>query len=32
MGVKSMADILKIEPKGIDEFKTIVEYLDNKKS
>ncbi|RXJ82305.1 DUF502 domain-containing protein [Arcobacter sp. F2176] len=32
MGVKSMADILKIEPKAIDEFKTIVEYLENKKS
>ena len=27
MGVKSMAEILKIEPKNIDEFKNIEEYL-----
>ena len=32
MGVKSMADILKIEPKSFEEFKTISEYLENKKS
>ena len=32
MGVKSMSEILKIEPKNIDEFKTIEEYLNNQKS
>jgi len=30
MGVKSMADILNIEPKPIDEYKTISEYLEEK--
>jgi len=32
MGVKSMAEILKIEPKSIDEFKNIQEYLENQES
>jgi uncharacterized membrane protein len=32
MGVKSMADILKIEPKSMEEFKTIEEYLEKNKS
>lgn len=32
MGVKSMAEILKIEPKNIEDFKTIDEYLKNKNS
>lgn len=32
MGVKSMPEILKIEPKNIDEFETIDEYLKNKNS
>lgn len=30
MGVKSLPEILKIEPKNIDEFKTLDEYLKNK--
>ncbi|WP_419766044.1 MAG: DUF502 domain-containing protein [Arcobacter sp.] len=32
MGVKSMAEILKIEPKNIDEYKTIEEYLKTQES
>jgi hypothetical protein len=32
MGVKSMAEILKIEPKSIEEFKNIQEYLENQES
>ena len=32
MGVKSMAEILKIEPKAIDEYKTIEEYLKSQES
>ncbi len=32
MGVKSMAEILNIEPKTIDEYKTIAEYLEEKRN
>ncbi|PLY08609.1 MAG: hypothetical protein C0626_12185 [Arcobacter sp.] len=32
MGVKSMADILKTEPKSIDKYKTIEEYLKTQES
>ena len=28
MGVKSLADIIKVEPKNIDEFKTLTEHLE----
>jgi len=31
MGVKSMAEILEIEPKPIDEYKTISQYLEERK-
>ena len=30
MGVKSMCEILKIEPKNLDELKTLSEYLKDK--
>ena len=29
MGVKSLAEILKIEPKPIEEYKTLAQYLDD---